>query len=216
MRRKTLLLGLLVAIPLLTGCERTTAHWKMDETSGSVMADSAGQHEGTLHNVAFDTGRTGGAYRFNGVTSYVQVPDAADLEPGAGGFSYKAWIKTTVLPPVTSPDIVRKGVSTTAGGDYKMELFPVNGSARVRCVMRGSEGTATAGGGNNLQDGRWHLIACSRKGDTLTLAIDGTTVKSMTTPIGTVNNAAPVMIGAKTPDQDHYNGLIDDLTIGVG
>ena len=216
MSRKHLLFGLLIAVLFLTGCQRTTAWWKMDETSGTRMNDSAGTHVGTLHNVQFSSGRAGGAYRFNGTTSYVDVPDASDLDPGPGDFAYSAWINTTKVPPANTSDIMRKGLSTTPGGDYKMELFPVNGAARARCVIRGSAGQATAGGGNNLQDGRWHQITCTRTGNTLSLAIDGTTVKSTTATIGTITNSAGVVIGAKSAEQDYYSGLIDDVRVTLG
>jgi hypothetical protein len=217
MTRKLLLLGVLAAIPLLAGCQPPTASWQMNETSGNRMADSAGNHTGTLHDVGFTSaGHDGGAYRFNGDSSYVQVPDADDLDPGSGDFTYSAWINTKVLPPDKTSDIMRKGVSTTSGGDFKLELFPVNGAARARCVIRGSNGEATAGGGDKLQDGRWHHLACSREGSTLTLTIDGTKVKSTSKSVGSIKNASDVTIGAKSADQDHFAGLIDQVQIAVG
>src|SRR5437762_6317567 len=47
------------------------ALWHMDETSGGVMYDSVGSHNGTLFNVQSGlTGFTGFAYGFNGSSSY--------------------------------------------------------------------------------------------------------------------------------------------------
>ena len=67
-----------------------------------------------------------------------------------------------------------------------------------------------------LQDGRWHHLACSRDGNTLTLTIDGVKVKSTSKSVGTINNTSDVTIGAKSADQDHYSGLIDQVQIAVG
>lgn len=204
-------------LALLAACDIPVATWRMDETSGSKMVDSAGDHNGTLSNVIVGRpGVSGRAYEFNGTSSIVRVPDGPGLDPGGADFTYSAWMKTTTLPPNATSDIIRKGLSTTSGGDYKMELYPVNGSARARCFIRGSTGQATAGGGNDLDDGDWHHIVCRRSGHALTLSIDGTTVKTTTVSVGSISNSAEVVVGAKSTSQDFYDGLLDDVQIVLG
>jgi hypothetical protein len=58
------------------------ALWHMDETSGSVMHDSVGGHDGTLSNVRLGVpGFTNTAFGFT--TSSASVPSAAALNPGS-------------------------------------------------------------------------------------------------------------------------------------
>ena len=213
---RIILAGALLAV--LTGCDATVALWRMDETSGTTMVDSSGRgHDGTLRDVVVGRpGQAGLSYQFNGTSSVAEVPHANDMNPGSADFTYSAWVKTTVLPPAGTSDIIRKGLSTTVGGDYKLELYPVNGSsARARCFIKGSSGSLTAGGGNYLHDGRWHQLVCSRTGDTLSLSIDGTTVKTSSGTVGSISNSSQLTIGAKPTGQDFYNGLIDDARVTI-
>src|SRR5205085_619713 len=62
----------------------TVALWHMDETSGTVMYDSVGTHNGTLHSIQLGLpGFSGKSYGFNGTSSSVTVPSAPDLNPGS-------------------------------------------------------------------------------------------------------------------------------------
>ena len=75
------------------------ALWHMDETSGTTMADAVGGHTGTLHSVALgQPGFVGTAFGFNGSSSYVSVPTASDLNPGASTITVTIRLKTTTAP----------------------------------------------------------------------------------------------------------------------
>src|SRR3954452_13282703 len=59
------------------------ALWHMDETSGTVMHDAVGGHDGTLSGVTVGApGFAGTAFGFSG-SGFVSVPTAAALNPGA-------------------------------------------------------------------------------------------------------------------------------------
>lgn len=198
----------------LAGCTPAGARWHMDETSGTTMVDDAGGHDGTATDVRFgQPGHQGTAYLFNGTTSIVRVPHADDLNPGSGDFSYGAWVNFTELPPAQTWDILRKGLSTTGGGNYKLELFTGNGTARARCSwMDVSGATITVVRGTGLNDGRWHRLTCSRSGDTFTVDVDGSTTSNPKT-LGAISNSADLTIGAKATDSDVFRGLIDDAQV---
>jgi hypothetical protein len=107
------------------------ALWHIDETSGTVMYDSVGGHNGTLSNVQTGLpGFSGFAYGFNGSSSYVSVPSADNLNPGSADITITIHIKTTGTPPPSPADwdLIRKGLYTTTGGEYKME-FQQSGQA---------------------------------------------------------------------------------------
>jgi hypothetical protein len=70
------------------------AHWKLDETEGSVAADSAGAYAGTLFGAPLwqpSGGKLGGALQFDGSPRFVTTKFVCDL--GAGPFSVLCWVK---------------------------------------------------------------------------------------------------------------------------
>jgi len=203
---------------LLSACEPgPRALWLMNETSGSTMFDSAGDHDGTATNVVFgQPGHEGASYGFNGIDSIVRVPTADDLNPGGNDFSFGAWVNFSQLPPPPTWDVVRKGVSGTTGGYYKLELFTGSSGARARCYLRDGAGASTSVvRGTGLNDGRWHQLTCSRTGSTISLTVDSGT-SSNTASLGSVANGDDLTIGAKATGGDVFNGLIDDVRLSVG
>ncbi|MGH3345847.1 MAG: hypothetical protein ACRDO4_02595, partial [Nocardioides sp.] len=136
----------MTVVPTAAAAE-VVAHWHMDEESGaSVMHDSApagGDNNGTIVNVRTgDPGlASGNAYTFQGETPYVEVPDSDSLDPGSEPMTVTATVRTVNGPmPDDSYDLVRKGYSTTRGGDWKMEIKrnPNNHSVgRLNCSFKG-------------------------------------------------------------------------------
>ena len=193
----------------------TVALWHMDETSGTTMFDSAGNHNGTLFNVQTGLpGWNGNAYGFNGASSYVSVPSSPQLNPGSANITMTIHLKTTgsAPPPPADWDIFRKGLYTSVGGEYKME-FQQNGQAS--CGFEGSGGYAEIQGGPALNDGSWHTISCVKTATQIQLNVDGTLVASKNATIGTIAPSDPVVIGAR-PGSDWYQGQLDEASIQIG
>lgn len=192
------------------------ASWQMDD-GGTTMADATGRgHVGTLHNVKVrQPGVSGSAFGFLSKPSYVTVPSASDLNPGTGNFSYTVRVRFSVRPSptVVDYDLLRKGLSTTAGGSYKMEILQ---SGAAYCNFRGSTGEAKVIGSANLANNVWHTITCSRTPTSVRLTVDGSSV-AKTISTGTISNTSPVYIGAKdSAGNDQYAGLMDAVTVSLG
>ena len=69
------------------------AHWKLDETEGSITQDSAGDKDGTLNGNPIwqpDGGKIDGALQLDGDGDYISTPFV--LNPASGPFSVFAWI----------------------------------------------------------------------------------------------------------------------------
>jgi hypothetical protein len=190
------------------------AHWRFDELTGTTAEDSAGDHDGTSTDVATGLPRhVGTAYGFNGASSVVRVPSTDDLNPGTANFSFGAAVNFATVPPASTWDVVRKGLSGTKGGYYKLELFDggTKNGARARCYFRGANGNSkSAGGGRQLDDGRWHTVTCSRTGGKVTITVDGRT-SSNSFSLGKLANTAEITIGAKPTGGDAYLGLLDEV-----
>jgi hypothetical protein len=190
------------------------ALWHMDETSGTTMFDSVGSHNGTLHSTQIGlAGFTGTAYGFNGSSSYVNVPTAADLNPGSAKITITIDLKTSGTPPAPPGDwdVIRKGLYTTSGGEYKMEFQQ---SGQASCGFEGSAGYAELVAGPAINNGQWHTVSCVKTSTAIQVVVDGQ-VFSKTANVGAIANTADVVIGAR-PGSDWYQGQLDEASIQIG
>jgi hypothetical protein len=193
--------------------------WHMDETSGSTMVDSVGSNAGTLKNVSLgQPGVSGSAYGFNGSSSVVTVPSNSSLNPGNSSFWMIAHVKFTGVPTAAiggDYDIIRKGLSRTSGGFYKMELLPSGSAVRAHCSMKGSVTSRSLTAGPDLADGRWHTVECVKDDSSISVVVDGAKA-SAAVALGSFGNAASLAIGAKAEGGDWYDGVLDEASFGTG
>jgi hypothetical protein len=200
-----------------------TAVWLMTETSGTTMTDSSGNgNDGTTYNVTL-TGDSG--YVFDPVArSKVVVPDSPTLNPGDSTFSYGAEMQSDHVPLSGKDyDLVRKGIGSTTGGSYKLEIVYVNGQGRAFCLVKDSLGTtASIKGTTNVTDGQAHTLTCTKTATGVTLQVDALTprTKTISAGLGPLSNTSALVIGAKTPTVkgtagDWYNGALLQARISV-
>lgn len=94
---------LFTAFPGLAFRENIVAAWLMDEGAGKKVGDSTGNHaDGSITgNVEWVDGKFGKALRFDGATTYVQIPFNAKFQVlNTGSFTFAAWINTEILASV--------------------------------------------------------------------------------------------------------------------
>jgi hypothetical protein len=200
------------------------AVWLMGETSGTTMTDSSGNgNDGTTFHVTM-TGANG--FKFDPASrSKVVVPNSAKLNPGASAFSYTVKMQSSHVPASgTDYDLLRKGISSTTGGEYKIEIVYVNGQGRAFCIVKDSRGVAASTRGTtNVTDGHVHTLTCTKTASGLTLKVDALQPRTQTVPsgLGSISNTSALVIGAKTPTVtgiagDWYNGTLLGARISVG
>jgi hypothetical protein len=183
------------------------------------MRDSVGSNNGTLHNVALgQPGFSGSAYAFNGSSSVVTVPSSSNLNPGTSPFWMSVKVKFTGTPTAAiggDYDLMRKGLSGTAGGFYKMELLPTASGVRAHCSMEGSVTSHSLTAGPDLRDGQWHTVQCLKDDSSISVVVDGAK-SSDPIQLGSFANSATFAVGAKAEGGDWYEGLLDDASFGTG
>jgi concanavalin A-like lectin/glucanase superfamily protein len=222
MRHRSLRRAAVAGVSVLAGlalpqvaAAATVSLWHMDETSGTTMHDSVGANHGALTNIALgQPGYAGTAYGFNGASSIVKVSTSPTLNPGSNNFSYSLHAAFSAVPSVAvgDYDLIRKGLSSTLGGEWKMEILR---SGQASCHLKGSSGSGTVTKGPNLANGAWHTITCIKQPAAISLVVDGTTY-SKTVTIGSISNSAKLTIGAKVSGADWHNGLIDEASFSIG
>jgi hypothetical protein len=187
------------------------ALWHMDETTGTIMSDSIAGHDGTIHSVQLGVpGFAGTAFGFGG-SGYVSVPSADDLNPGSANVTITLHLKTTSVPATPDWDLIRKGLYTTAGGEYKMEYQP---SGQASCGFKGSASYSELMAGPALNDGQWHTVQCVKTASAIKVVVDGQAF-SKSANIGSIANTDSVPIGAR-PGSEYFNGSLDEASIQVG
>jgi Concanavalin A-like lectin/glucanases superfamily len=163
--------------------------------------------------------RTGSTYVFNGTTSRVVVPDHAILDPASKGITLTASVRVRGGSlDDDSYDVVRKGYSTTAGGDYKMEIKRMSGPTvgKLHCLFKGSGGTVSKVAHPDIVDGRWHTLACIKRSNVVVARVDGKSY-TQTGSAGSIANSEKVMVGAKqvAPLDDMFDGRMNFVTINI-
>jgi Concanavalin A-like lectin/glucanases superfamily len=200
--------------------QTVVASWHMEDPA--TMTDSAGSHDGTTTAITSVDGVSGAGYAWDGTTSRVVVPHAADLNPGDADFSFTVHVRFTQAPSAAQGtyDLMRKGNSTTAGGYWKVEVVRADdGAARIGCYFGGSaNASAKRVAGDDLADDAWHTITCTRTATKIFTIIDGVAA-SKTVTVGTIANSDPVLLGSKTATGkvgDPYKGWMDEVSISAG
>jgi hypothetical protein len=190
------------------------ARWNMDGLP--TMVDSAGgDNNGKARNV---TKAGSSIYRFNGRSSIVVVPDKSNLDPGSASITLTARVKFTERPAAGGTyDLIRKGVRSTAGGDYKMEIFGRSKSTAVAaCTFKDSKGaTAYARGTVNLAGKGFQTITCKKTSSSVQVTASGETVKT-SRKLGSISNSSSLFVGAKGDGTDWFPGDMDFASVQIG
>jgi Concanavalin A-like lectin/glucanases superfamily len=190
------------------------ALWHMDERSGSTMLDSMGHYNGTLYHVQLGLpGVSGTAYGFNGSSSYASVPSASSLNPGSASVTITIHLQTTGTPPPPPADwdVIRKGLYTSAGTEFKMEFQQ---SGQASCGFEGSGGYSELVAGPAINNGQWHTVQCAKTSSAIAVIVDGV-MYAQSASVGSISNSAPVAIGAR-PGSDWYHGALDEASLQIG
>jgi concanavalin A-like lectin/glucanase superfamily protein len=210
--------ALVLAAPAAASAAVTVSYWHMNETSGSTMVDSASGLNGTLTNVGLGVPAVfSPGYSFNGSSSIATVPhNGYHNVPANTTFTVTTHVRFPAVPSasVGDFDLIRKGLSSTSGGHWKVEIF-TNGKAY--CRFDGSNTSKTINDGPNLADNRWHTIQCIKRTSSLSLVVDGVSFTSNVT-IGAISNTSRLAVGAKYGGGggDWYKGIMDEVSIVLG
>jgi hypothetical protein len=229
-RKRALLASFVLAMALMLMASPAwaalleAADWQMNETSGPMIDASGNGNDGAptdvVQGVQEDVqGDVKSTYVFNGSTSRVVVPDDDTLDPQANDITLTASVKVNGESiDDDSYDIIRKGLSTTAGGDYKMEIKRTGDPTvgRLHCLFKGSGGRVNKVARPDIVDGGWHRLECVKTSDSVVARVDG---KSYTKAgsAGSISSASEVLVGAKKvkPFDDMFDGSMDSVSIDI-
>jgi hypothetical protein len=190
------------------------AFWKMDETEGMIVADSAGDNNGyALGDPIWmpTDGIVDGALQLDGINDYVETDFV--LNPAGGEFSIFAWIQGGAPGQV----IISQSDGTGTGETW-LGMNVLSGNLMTGLVPPtvGRFIPQPLGSQTIITDGQWHHIGFVWDGSYRFLYVDGTEVAKDVAAQNPLKSATGgLYIGAsKALDADTlFSGLIDDVRI---
>ncbi|WP_164821449.1 LamG domain-containing protein [Paenibacillus koleovorans] len=188
----------------VTDLERQ-AHWKFNETSGSVAADSTeyGRNGTVVSGGGWIGGRLGNALDFNGSSTYVTAPHV--LNPvgptNYGGFTASAWVR---------PD------TDTGASQYILQQAGTNGKVWLVRYLDGRLETFLGGVGTfstgTIPLNAWTHVAVTYDGSMLRLYLNGVLDGTRTIALDSEGTGG-MIIGANKTFGNLFNGGIDEVSI---
>ncbi len=180
------------------------AHWKLDETAGTLAADSAGVNDGILVGGPVwqpTGGKIAGALQLDGVNDSVTA--AAVRDPAAGPFSVFAWVKggapgQVILSQASGANWLTIG----AGGSLTTELRQIG--------RQGKPLASTA----TVTDGTWHRVGLAWDGSNRILYVDDIEA-ARDVQVSLTGSYKGLCLGAGSTlaPGTFWAGLIDDVRI---
>jgi hypothetical protein len=175
--------------------------------------DAVGGNNGiAVAGVTYAQGEVGQAFNFNGVDSYIQVPNTLALE--SPHISVEAWVNAT--NPHLGGYILDKGDNGSLLPSYSLSMG--SGSGLVFEVSDGTTYADSPDAGPGIWDGNWHHVVGTYDGATIRLYVDGAEVGNGTpTNIAIaydLPNTNDLFIGSYAgQDRFDFNGLVDELSV---
>ncbi|MEN1678572.1 MAG: LamG domain-containing protein [Planctomycetota bacterium] len=181
--------------------------WRLNETSGTVAADSSGLGHDGDHSGGTTLGESGVrsfAAAFDGVDGEITTEEAADALDGADAVSIAAWVR---------PDGTISS-STRIAGNGRSEGFrlDVTSANKPRFHVHLTSGKESLTANTELQAGRWTQLTGVFDGNKLRIYINGELDREASvssSPL--VENDHAFIIGNDTSGSGPFEGLIDDV-----
>ena len=183
------------------------AHWKLDETEGSIAYDIAGvaDCDGILMGGPVyqpDGGMVDGALQFDGIDDYVRTNPV--LNPADGSFSVFAWIKGGA-PGQT--------ILSQADGSNWLCMDSVEGYLMTELKAAG-RGAAPLRSQTAVANGKWHRVVFIWDGSNRILYVDDMEVARDTqNDLASAEGDLYLGVGNDLAPNTLFSGLIDDVRI---
>ena len=186
------------------------AHWKFDESTGTIAADSVGTNNGTLFgfnftpNSGWGLGVISNALNFDGQNDIIGIDSSKIIL--TNNFSVSVWLK----PQNAAGD----GAFISLSSSYMVSglRFFVSGNSLSLQGETGAGYVGTTFATNSIQNGSWYHVAVVYDNSVLTVYLNGV-LQGSAEWVGdfVMNTTFPSRIG--TEGGYYFDGAIDDVMI---
>jgi hypothetical protein len=193
----------------LTAPPDYVGYWNLDETNGTVAADSSGNGDnGTVNSATWNRfGKVNGCLSFNGVNNYVQVNREVSND-----FSIAFWMQTATAG----------GTGTWRQGNGLVDGSVGAGTSDFGAALVGKQfafGTGnpdtTLTSSSAVNDGLWHYCVATRVQSTglIKLYVDGSLQANGTGTTQVLTAPTYLRFGAIQSGGGFFNGNLDEIKI---
>jgi dienelactone hydrolase len=186
--------------------------YKLDEASGTVATDSAGNgFDGTVSGGTWTAGQRGGAIEFN-ADGNITVPATA-LDTVDREITIAMWVYGGDTQPVR--DMLLYGVNASGERVFNVHLPWDNGWIYWDAGYDGGYDRISKAGDPLVYQGSWHHWAFTKNADTgsMKIYLDGELWQSGTGKTRSMAGVTSFKLGSATGGPFHYDGLLDDVRI---
>jgi hypothetical protein len=189
----------------LGSAARLVGHWKFDEQTGRVAADSSGNaHHGQLAGrPAWTPGKLGGGLRLNGQSDFVRTDFTRQLDT----WSIALWVQGQHAPRNGKP----------AGPIHREKNFQISWDhshpENRGTALLSSRGKWYPASFGHLEGGRWYHLTATFDGEKLRTYKDG--VPMSTVDVFGVADHEPhaLALGKHAAGSGYFAGVIDDVRV---
>jgi chitodextrinase len=184
------------------------AAYSLDQ-NGSTVADASGNgNTGTVSGATWTSGgKFGGAYSFNGSSSYIDVKDSPSLDL-TNGMTLEAWVKPSAAS--TWRNVIMKEQQ----GMLVYALYANGASAASHGEIYTSGGNDVAADSSSaVPTSTWTHLAVTYDGSTLRLYQNGSLVGSSANAGTILTSTGDLRIGGDSIWGEWFNGLIDEVRV---
>lgn len=202
-----------------------TGYWRMDEPSGTAVADSTGNgHDGTATGTTVVSGKFTNARSF--VHDKISIADSAPLELGGSDFTISVWVKFAQVYSATNGP--KNGILSKWGarGSFSYSLDVGRGDhdvdpnvyLRFHCSGDGSSDSVEYNQPWNPSINTWYHIAIVRSGSVIQHYVNGGRQGSdLPISVSCFNTSNPLLFGATGSDGTttmyDLNGALDEIRL---
>ncbi len=185
------------------------AKWTLNENTGTLAADSAGNNNGEIAGASWTTGTSGSALDFNGIDNYISVNNSSNLNP-TKALTVSAWIKWDIDPATGKAwaQILSKN------GDSQYQLQHNSDNSAFEFAINTTSGRKYLIGKTNVLPNIWYFVVGTYDGSMEKLFVNGNLDASAIISGNLITSAGPLNIGRRSVENDrHFSGKIDEVSM---
>jgi hypothetical protein len=191
------------------------AHWKLDETSGTIAADSSGNgHDGILGGgLSFDNdsipGPSGNALHFDGRNDYINVPT---ISAPTGAITVALWFRPDSDLDASSGRMELLHWANPIQRPHLTFSFLGNGKMALSVSVNGEAYNDTQTTSDSWMGLTWYHIAITFDGVDFKVYLEGQ-LDGTATHTGTLDPTSNLYIGRHRDPAHSWDGVMDDVRI---
>ncbi|HBG77354.1 MAG TPA: hypothetical protein DDW84_00700 [Phycisphaerales bacterium] len=218
--QKSLFICLVLGLCSFTFAGNLVGHWKLDETSGNVVSDSAGTNNGTVSGALWTPGKIDGGLDFDGIDDKVIIPDSDVLTP-ANTMTLSFWIYNSGGQEAGVYKWASCPSEYASPGNSRAYRLLVSGAGKVNFnVLSSISNSDILESVSAVSLNQWHLITATFASGAAKIYIDGILDSSKTMTVTSImNDAQPLTFGGAWDycGTDEWfarlDGMFDDIRL---